>query len=105
MKEGLILMEYVMNEKTVGTGYRVRIRKSTGGNLPKRAPFIRQVMRQTTLFEYMPTAFGDTHPEPKVDHPKDITYTIHPRQFTEEKIIKTYHMIKQDLDDYIRAKR
>ena len=96
MNETAILMEYVLNEKVIGTGYRVMIRKSTGGNLPKRAPYIRQVMR---------TAFGDTHPEPKVEHPKDITYTIHPRQFTEEKIIKTYHMIMQDLDEYIRAKR
>ena len=105
MKEAVLLMEYVMNEKTKGTGYRVTIRKSTGGNLPKRSPFIRQVMRQTSLYEFMPTAIGDIIPETEFKHDKDVIYTIHPREIKDEKIINLYNMLLQDLDEYIRKHR
>jgi len=105
MNEEVMLMEYVLMEKTKGTGYSVRIRKSTGGNLPKRAPFIRKVLRQATLFEYMPTIFGDTHEAPEYEHEKWIYYTVHPRFFKDKKIIKLYNMLLQDLDDYIRENR
>ena len=105
MKEVILLMEYVINEKTRGTNYNVRLRKSTGGNLPKRAPFIRQVMRQTSLYEFMPTAIGDIIPVPEVTHDKDVIYTIHPRELKDEKVLKIYNMILQDLDEYIRKHR
>ncbi len=105
MNEEVLLMEYILIEKTKGTNYTVRVRKSTGGNLPKRTPFIRKVLRQATLFEYMPTVLGDTHPKPEYEHEKQIYYTVHPRFFKEEKIIKLYNMLLQDLDDYIRENR
>ena len=105
MKETILLREYVINEKTKGTGYRVRVRKSTGGNLPKRAPFIRQVLRQTSLYEFMPTAIGDVVPEPEYKHDKDVIYTIHPREMKDEKVVKLYNMLLQDLDEYIRNHR
>ena len=53
----------------------------------------------------MPTAIGDVVPEPEYKHDKDVIYTIHPREMKDEKVVKLYNMLLQDLDEYIRNHR
>lgn len=96
------LLEYVLNEKIGDELFRVQIKKSVGGNLVGRKDFIKTILRQTTLDEFMPLGL-DKHNLPQ--HDIRVVYTVHPKCFTKPNIIKLYLDLQKDLDNYIRSLR
>jgi len=103
MKEAVMLLEKMLRKKIGDSGkYTIRVNITNQGNLPNRAPFMRQVYRQTSLLEFMDEGCGDVKPQVG---PLDIHYTVTQRAMQEDKISETYDLIEKDLDEYMFSKR
>lgn len=105
MRNAVILLEKILREKLSkkdAAKYTIRVNVSRSGNLPNRAPYIRQVFRQTTLDEFIDNGIGDIV---RSVGPLDIVYTVHVRQLQEDKIGETHDMLLKDLDEYLFSKR
>jgi len=105
MRNTVLLLEKTLREKLSekdSAKYRIRVHVTQSGNLPDRAPFIRQVFRQTTLDEFMDDGIGDIR---STVGPLEIVYTVHGRYIKEDEIANTHDMLIKDLDDYLFKKR
>ncbi len=105
MRNTVMLLEKILREKLSekdSAKYRIRVNVTRSGNLPNRAPFIRQVFRQTSLDEFMDDGIGDIR---STVGPLEIVYTVHGRYMKEDEISNTHDMLIKDLDDYLYNKR
>ena len=97
----VLLLEKVLREKLPNDKYTLRVLSTKAGHLPNRAPFIRQVYRQTSLLEFVDDGFGETMPRGTLD----IVYTVHARYLKEDEIVQLYDIIQNDLVDYLYSQR
>ena len=102
MRSEIMILEKVLKEKLSNEKYTVRVYGTKNGNLPNRAPFIRQVYRQTTLHEFNDSGIGEIKP---AEHVKDIVYTVHARYLKEDKISELHDMLVKDLNEYMYKHR
>jgi hypothetical protein len=102
MKEVTTLLEKMLRRKVGNGNFTVYVHVTNNGNLPNRAPFIRQVYRQTSLLEFMDDGIGAVKP---LDHPLDIHYTVAMRFLQADKVSETYDDIEQNLEDFMFSLR
>jgi hypothetical protein len=105
MRNAVMLLEKILRGKLSekdSAKYRIRVHVTQSGNLPNRAPFIRQVYRQTTLDEFMDDGIGDIR---STAGPLEIVYTVHGRYMQEDEISNIHDMLIKDLDEYLFKKR
>tara|TARA_S200002703_G_scaffold124344_3_gene110431 strand:+ start:197 stop:505 length:309 start_codon:yes stop_codon:yes gene_type:complete len=102
MRSEVMILEKVLKEKLTSEKYTVQVRATKNGNLPNRAPFVRQVYRQTTLNEFIDSGIGEMKP---VEKAKDIIYTVHARYLKEDKISELHDMLVKDLNEFMYKNR
>lgn len=100
-----MLIEQMLNEKIDDKDkkkYTVRVNVSTGGNLPNRASFVRNVYRQTSLLEFVDEEMRNVQP---LDKEYDVYYTLSLKSIKEENIVSTFKLLEEDLLKYLNYKR
>lgn len=102
MRNTVTLLEKILKEKLMSKDYTVRVHSTKSGNLPNRAPFIRNVYRQTSLNEFVDNGLGEMK---LTNHVKDIVYTVHARFLKEDKISELYDLIIEDLNQFVYKNR
>jgi|TARA_R110000803_G_scaffold60249_1_gene119377 hypothetical protein len=100
MIEIIMLIERILNDKIGQFNYEVKVAKSAGSRLKGRKKFARQTMRQTTLDE-----FTEIDGEPRYEHPKTITYTVHPLYLRANELNGLLDELVKDLDIYLHTIR
>ena len=101
MIEVLMLIEKMMNEKIGDFNINVKVNK-TNGRLPNRQIFTRNVLRQSTLDEYMDMGIDSAL---VLRHPLMVIYTVIPNHLKKDKLYDLVDMLIKDLDKYLFSLR
>jgi len=102
MKSTVILMEKILMKRIGSSNFTVRVHATKSGNLPRRAPYKRNVYRQTSLNEFMDKGIGSVAP---LQGPLDIVYTVHARQLKPDKISEICDILVKDIDFFLYQQR
>ena len=99
MLEVLMLIEKILNDMIGDFNVNVKVNK-TNGKLPDRKTFTRNILRQTTLDEYM-----DIDGTPVHKHPLNIIYTVMPNQLRKDKLYDLVDELVKNLNKYLYTLR
>tara|TARA_R100000900_G_scaffold96354_3_gene74706 strand:- start:379 stop:681 length:303 start_codon:yes stop_codon:yes gene_type:complete len=100
MMEAMMILERMLNDNTGTFNIRVEVHKTSGGRLPNRKMFTRQVIRQTKLSEYIGIS-----EEEATEHPLDVIYTVHPSHLRVNKVNDLIDALLKDLEILLHEKR
>ena len=100
MMEAMMILERMLNDNTGAFNIEVKVNKTSGGRLPNRKMFTRQVIRQTKLSEFV-----DIGGEATKEHPLLVIYTLHPSHLRVTAVNKLIDALLKDLEVLLHEKR
>tara|TARA_R110000803_G_scaffold60248_5_gene119367 strand:+ start:5681 stop:5983 length:303 start_codon:yes stop_codon:yes gene_type:complete len=100
MMEAMMILERMLNDNTGAFNIEVKVNKTSGGRLPNRKMFTRQVIRQTKLSEFM-----DLGGEATKQHPLLVIYTVHPSQLRVKEVNNLIDELLKDLEIFLHESR
>ena len=96
----MMILERMLNDNTGAFNIEVKVNKTSGGRLPNRKMFTRQVIRQTKLSEFM-----DLGGEATKEHPLLVIYTVHPSQLRVKEVNNLIDELLKDLEIFLHESR